>query len=475
MDEEAARGVLLVKAIETADQARAVLSEDDRRYASRSARELALWDAAGKQQPLTPDLFLHKRSQQILARLCERKPGAAVFLKARPWRRWAALAAPVLAFLFGVMVDRIGDAHHVDLLSAPLLLMLLWNLAVYASLVAWPLLPRPARPAWPGLALPQRRPPQWLAASLLRFHAEWLTLSAPLETARLKRVLHLSAALLALGAVASLYLRGLLSQYQVGWESTFLDAVQVHWLLSALFAPANWLLRLPGFTLEQVRALQFPQAAATSGALWVHLYAGTLVLLVVVPRLLLAALAWRRERRLSRVFPIDLGQPYFTRLCAGLTPATAATLHVRPYGYRVGERQREGLGTLARMLLGEQAALAISDATAYGEDAPAPTAPPGAMTAALFPLSATPEQENHGAFLDRLRSASTGGVIGLVDASGYLERLGPQAAGRADERAELWRRFCAQHKVPVAIVDLREPQRHAEEIEALPGAGAAAQ
>ena len=43
---------LLMRAIETADTKREILSEDDRVYASRSARELAHWQAAeGKSEP----------------------------------------------------------------------------------------------------------------------------------------------------------------------------------------------------------------------------------------------------------------------------------------------------------------------------------------------------------------------------------------------------------------------------------------
>jgi hypothetical protein len=476
MDEAAARDVLLVKAIETADQARAVLSEDDRRHASRSARELAQWDATERKQPLTPALFLHSRAAQILARLAERKPAAAVFFKPRPWGRLAAIVLPFAALLCGVLVDRIGDPHRVDLLSAPLLLMLAWNLLVYAGLLLWPLLrlvlPTAARPRLPArltLALPRRRPPPWLAAALSQFSAEWLTLSAPLQAARLKRALHLSAAMLALGAAASLYLRGILAQYRVGWESTFLDAGQVHGLLSLLFAPAMTLLRLPGFTLQQVQALQAPPAApGASGALWVHLYAATLLLLVILPRLVLAALAWRREKRLAAAFPLDLAQPYFSRLCAGLTPDAAACLWVRPYSYRVSDSLRSGLADIARRLLGEQAGLVLDTSTDYGETVAPGAPPPGALCAALFALSATPEPENHGEFLGQLRRAgAVGAVVALVDESGYLERLGPQAAGRAAERAALWRRFCAQHQTAMAVVNLDDPQRHANDIEAL--------
>ena len=45
-------------------------------------------------------------------------------------------------------------------------------------------------------------------------------------------------------------------------------------------------------------------------------------------------------------------------------------------------------------------------------------------------------------------------IAALIDESGYLERLGPQAAARAAERADLWRQFCAQHQTPAAIVNL---------------------
>ena len=480
MDEAAARDILLVKAIETTDQARAVLSDDDRRHASRSARELAQWDATERKQPLTPALFLHRRASQILDRLAERKPAAAMFFHARPWGRLAAIVLPFAALLCGVLADRIGDPHRVDLLSAPLLLMLAWNLLVYLSLLLWPLLRlalpaarRPRLPSWPLLALPQRGPPPWLGAALAQFSAEWLRLSAPLQAARLKRALHLSAAMLALGAAASLYLRGILAQYQVGWESTFLDAAQVHGLLSALFIPAMALLRLPGFSLAQVQALQLPQAApGASGALWVHLYAATLLLFVILPRLLLAALAWRREKRFATNFPLDIALPYYSRLCAGLTPDAAACLWVRPYSYRVSDQLRSSLADIAHSLLGEQAALLLDASTAYGATVAAGTPPPGALCAALFPLSATPEPENHGEFLDRLRQA--GNVVALVDESGYLERLGPQSASRASERAALWRRFCAQHQTPMALVNLNKPGQHVEDIDALltPGTSA---
>lgn len=480
MDERAAHDVLMVKAIETSDRDHRILSEDDRRYASRTARELAQWTAAERGQAFTADLFLEKRAQQLLTRLSERTPAAAGMLHPRAWMRIAGIVLPALALLFGMLADRIGDVHRVNLLSAPLLLILLWNLAVYLFLLLRALLPRRSRTArrrfgalhWP--ALPRARRAQALfGAALARFAEEWLSLSAPLTLARGARILHLCAALLAAGAALSLYLRGVLAAYRVGWESTFLDASQVHALLSWLFLPAVSLLGLRGFTPQQVEALHFAQPLPPdSGAQWVHLYAATLFLLVILPRLALAAFAWWQERRLAGRFPVDLAQPYFQRLCAGLAPG-AATLRVCPYSMRVDEARQAGLAGAARLLLGEQAELTVLPVTAYGEAPPAPAAS-NAVTAALFALSATPEPENHGQFLDQLRISHPAGLVALIDESGYLERLGPQAAARAAERASLWRQFCAQHQTPAAIVNLLAPQAGGEELERLLGASRSA-
>jgi hypothetical protein len=138
MDEQVARNVVLVRAIETMDRKQEILSADDRKYASRSAKELAEWQAADSKSPVTADHFLQQRSEQILKRLAERTPAFRSFL--RRGARWPALAlgVPLLALLLGAGVDRISDPHRVDLLSAPLLAIIGWNLLVYLILLVWP-------------------------------------------------------------------------------------------------------------------------------------------------------------------------------------------------------------------------------------------------------------------------------------------------------------------------------------------------
>ncbi len=478
MNELIARDVVLVRAIETADQQKEILSEDDRMYASRSARELAQWQASGKQAGVTGDDFLQQRSEQILKRLTERTPAFASFARRRNGMKTLSLTLPLLALLLGAGLDRITDPHRVDLLSAPLLLIIAWNLLVYIGLFIWLFIP--SHPlGWPKAGLVRhlsvgklsmpRKLPHVLATGLLNFSVEWGQLSRKLTSARLGRTIHLSAALFAIGAVASLYARGFLSQYAAGWESTFLGAGQVHSLLSTLFAPALAIFPLQGFSLAEIEALRFPQTtAAEGGARWVHLYAATIFLLVVLPRVILAVISNLRAVHLAKNFPLDLDQPYFRKLNESIGVSTGGLLRVLPYSFTVDEARHKGLGQIASMLFGEQGRVMLRPSTSYGEEPKEVLRDTDLndvqvnITAALFNLTATPEKENHGAFLTYLAQSSTRGIAVLIDESSYLEHAGEalENDNRRTERVALWQQFCQFHQTTATVVNLINPTRH---------------
>ncbi|QYF94587.1 DUF2868 domain-containing protein [Massilia sp. PAMC28688] len=467
MNEQVARDVVLVRAIETMDSKCEVLSEDDRMYASRSARELAQWQAAENKSEVTSEHFLQQRSEQILKRLRERTPALSTFLARRSGLHGLSLALPFVALLLGAGLDRISDPHRVDLLSAPLLAIIGWNLLVYVILLIWMFVPSRStgwsrRVTSRGASLP-RKLPHALSSGLAEFTAQWTALSAPLNRARMARAMHLAAAFFALGAMLSLYARGFLSEYRAGWESTFLDAGQVHQILSVMFAPALALFPLEGFTLDEIEALRFSQAQSPSGgARWVHLYGATLFLLVVLPRLVLAAVAHWKARRLASHFPLDLEQPYFRKLGGQAGVSVPAVLRVLPYSFTVDEARDRGLSEVATMLLGEQARVMLRPPSPYGEEAIESLKevrlddPDIAVTAVLFNLAATPEKENHGAFLDHLVRTSRRGVAALLDESSLAERSEPE---RLAERVAHWQQFCQYHKVPVTVVNLIHPQQ----------------
>ena len=477
MNEQAARLVVLTSAVESADSKFQIFSQEDRRFASSSAKQLALWAASQHGAPATPDDFLQQRADQLGKRLSERFPKLHYFLYPPSSLALLWIGLPIAALLSGMFLDQITDPHRVDLLSGPLLLIIVWNLAVYGALLVWPWLPAGKlghRPAGLGrfidlVSLKSTRVssklPLVLVSALTAFIAQWMQLSRRLNLARVGRTLHLASALFALGAVGSLYARGYVAKYSAGWESTFLDAGQVHAALSVLFTPAMTVFQLQGFSVADVEALRFGQPPLVeSGARWVHLYATTLLLLVVLPRLLLAGMAGLQAKKWARNFPLDLNQPCYRRLLAALGNAPGM-LRVLPYSFAVDEARAKGLVQVASQLLGDQAQVLTRPSVAYGSE-------PGdalrdihlndfevSLTAVLFNLSATPEHENHGALLDALARESTRSIAVLVDESSYLERLGGQAGtvARMNERRALWQQFCTFHKVPATFVNLLNP------------------
>jgi len=297
-------------------------------------------------------------------------------------------------------------------------------------------------------------------AAFATFMDEWTRAAAPLLTARAGRVLHLSAALLAAGAIAGLYVRGLVFEYRAGWESTFLDPSRVHALLSYLLGPAAAVLGTPFPSVAEVEAIRWPGSPGENAARWIHWYALTVAAMVVVPRLALAAGARWREGRLSRRFPLALDEPYFRRLLAGFAP-DRARLRVVPYSYSVDEASLRGLREATRALLGDATDLAMRPSIGFGDEASATSGLDLAdrsvgLSVALFSLASTPEHENHGAFLDRLRDAIGARLVVLVDEAPFKRRLGSHAGARERlaERREAWSAFAAAHGVAIAFVDL---------------------
>jgi hypothetical protein len=336
MDEQWARRVVLAQAIETADTQGTLVSQAEREQADRQVKAQA--DGAGQLVPNRLPELLHRRARLLLTTIEKRSTALASLQESRHWLHTLALAAPILSFVLGVLTDRIANPHRVDLLSMPLLVIVLWNVAMYLLLAAMFALSlrksaSPARGSRPpafaalrrsmaGLREWRRRSGKLQAEVAARFYARWHMVTAALNAQRWRRVLHLCAAMWGAGVAVSLFTRGLVVEYRVGWESTFLNAQQVHAILSVLFAPVVALFSHAPFTVDEVARLRFGAGdGAVAGARWVTMYASLLVVLVVLPRLVLAGLAYRRERVLSRHVALDWREAYYQRLIAMLFPA----------------------------------------------------------------------------------------------------------------------------------------------------------
>jgi len=455
MNEPAAGQVLLLRAFETAGYAR--WTDGDRAWASRSALQAVGTEA-------TAEAFLVARAQAGLRRLEPLDPLLPRWRALRPWRgEWAGLAVG-LGLLLGVAFDRIGSAQTINLLAPPVWALIAWNLAVYAILLLRGVLGS----ATPGLLRQllgslwqrwraRRLPPAGdSAAAWTQFAGDWAACSQPLYSARFAALLHLAAAAVGLGLMAGLYLRGLVLDYRVGWQSTFLDAATVHAWLSTLLAPA---LALSSQSLPDVAALQalrLPQAGTSvpaSAAPWIHLYALQLLLLVLLPRLLLALWAGLRARRLQAQLPLPLAEPYFQRLLrqqrGGHTP-----VRVWPHARAPDDAAQAVLRLLLARVLGDGVQLQLAPTVAYGsEEAPAELRSDGAWRIALFDMTATPEPESQGRLLQALGTAGGPSPLALVDESAFVQRFGAGSPRRA-ERRQAWTELARASGSTAVFVEL---------------------
>jgi hypothetical protein len=338
LDEASGRRVVLAQAIEDHDPEHRLISQTEREQIDRQSLDAArpAQEGAGV---ATLARVLRRRADLVLQAAGQRDRHLVALQDPSIGERWITAGLPLGALLLGVFTDQIANPHQVNLLSKPLLLLLAWNLVVYLLLLAGLLLAR--RRGVPRARFTPLR--QWLASLRGRrrrsghvrsdvtaaFLTRWHGLTTALYGQRIVRVMHLSAAAWALGVALSLFFGGFLASYVVQWESTFLTASDVHRFLSLLFLPVTALFPDAAFSLADIRSLHAVGATGlpvdaesnVTGRRWVFLYTVLLAQVVVLPRLLLAAAAFWRERRLARHVPLDLSQPYFQRLMSALSPA----------------------------------------------------------------------------------------------------------------------------------------------------------
>jgi len=471
MNEAASRAYLLVRALETTDAERRVWSDEDRAWATRAAAEVVGAQAS-------PEAFLQRRSELAIERLGARHGSIPRALRLSAWRPWIGWAAMLAALVAGIATDRIGAGRHVNVLALPLLGLLAWNLVAYALVLAragaalagrfdlaGPLRALLARLGHARVPLLRDREPL-VARALGAFAVQWGAAVLPLAAARVSRVLHLCALLFALGLLAGMYARGMVLEYRAGWESTFLEAPAVGAILHALLGPASQLSGIALPDAPRLEAMRLPQGQGEPAAPWLHLYAVTIALYVLLPRALLALGAGLAARRRAARVLDPAGDVHAQRLLRQLR-GDAARLAVLPYALELSPAARINLESLMARVYGAKAGLQIAETVAWGAEESLDTAAlPAAATAAwaLFPASATPEHENHGAFLDALRArlGRSGVLLALVDESAFRRRFADLPA-RLQERRSAWQALLDQCGVPYAFVDLEQPDALAAE------------
>jgi hypothetical protein len=355
MQDRAIRKVLLVQAIEETDRSGEALPLPERTEATRAAignNPPPVGTEAEAPLSSATEWFLTRRADVLLRSLRARSPGIDHVLEVAGGATSLDRGLLALAFVIGMAISLLDGAGGINIFAPPLVVLIAWNLLFYlwmsgpgrrrrqvtlsnfggasstsattapavTSATTTPAIDvQPAR-SWFGdfyARSVRRRVDRLLghstrfnaplAPGLRRFAGDWWDIAQPLFYARARRLLHLSAAFLALGLITAYYLRAFLFRSAAGWEGgRVIGPEAAHALLTVLYAPAALLsgIRIPSADdLAKLRWSAPSLAGVGEPAMWVHLIAITACLYIVLPRLALACWStfslWRASRHLA--------------------------------------------------------------------------------------------------------------------------------------------------------------------------------
>jgi len=474
VNETDARCFTLIRALEEADPAGVILPFARRRVALPGACPPHSAPAASR------GAWLVHRARMLSEDLLTTHPERVRLL--RPGRAfpWLLAGGCAWALVSGYVAAEFGSGNRLQLLSFPLVGLLVWNLVLYGLLAGGAIMRHRSR-------LPRHEPvrvlPVWLRAwsrvlaarvvttrgdpwarFLGAFLETWSRQTARLRVAQMRQVLHAVAAALAIGLIAGLYVRGLVLEYRAGWESTFLDEQTLAILLTLVFGPASWLTGLPLPDAGQLAGLAWN--AGTGGenaARWIHLAAVTAGLLIVAPRLFLFSLARRTAGRLRHSLMEVPDDAYTRRLLQAGSAGPARALLV-PLGFQPGENSVQAIRELAAGLLGGESGLTCLPPVRYGDEdarithlsAEIPHPPVWLFT--LVNLAATPEAETQGEWLRGLPALVEKGLVAHVlvvaDDAAYRAVLAPgDAERRLGERFAAWQQLAGNAGLDMILLN----------------------
>lgn len=370
-------------------------------------------------------------------------------------------ALMLCAYFLGVMTDRFSsEGAVVNLLSPALLLILFWQIALYALLLVGTIAaPLGWKPKWPGrelfAALLSRLRILTVSKQTLRERPLWLSLLTPALRSEAARAFHLAAAALGAGLLTGLAFRGIGTAYTVGWTSTWLAGHEA-WL-AALFSATYGLVPLELF------GTPFPDAAAIAemnlrinaqgspdAAAWLLRLMGLVAIVVILPRLLLAFFAGRRAKAArTRFVWIDEQEeptPVSTQRSVASISEGATVLTTVPADESLRRRT-------AALLMQPDVRWRTVDV--WKDEPESALASVDTETAVLlFDATATPEEEVHGHWIDAVGRRQPDAVTLLVDLSGLEAQFGAESE-RLTARKALWESFAAEHHAALRFLRLQ--------------------
>jgi hypothetical protein len=270
----------------------------------------------------------------------------------------------------------------------------------------------------------------------------------------------LSAATFALGIVAGMFARArYTAKYTAGWAGTWAGAeAEIAALLKVVLGPAS---ALTGISLPTVERLRELRGSGENAGDWLILWMVTAAAFVILPRLLLALASLVRSAHLK--LRLAIPHDFYVRRVLRDAVGRARTVRIVPYSFDLAAQSRNKLSRLLVDALGEKTTIEIEPSIAYGKEDEWIEAQAGKLADAdqiivLFNLASTPEAENHGELVDRLRQQLNvqSELMVFVDDSSFMRKLRGQASAprRLEERLLAWRTVLAPCEIDPIRVSL---------------------
>lgn len=469
--------ILLIQALEQSDPQGRYISHSTRQRATQQAKKRSSHELPPSTE--TSIQFFTNRAESLWSFLSTSYPIITEsFRGVQVTIPYTIVAIP--AFAAGLLINGLGTSQRVNLLNFPLLILLMWNIGTYAGTILLPLLgkdlPGPllrhlskgfatatewlGKGPWPKIALPGRADREWIIQATEQFMNLWWRHCHLIIISRVRHLLHIGAACLALGIILSMYVRGLVLDYQATWESTFLSAAHVHTVLHGLLGPAAWLLGFPFPSVEDLAHLQAPGQG--SAAPWIHVWALTAFVGIVIPRVILAGLSARSAHKAAESFTLPLDEPYYLQLL-NTERGQGTQIDIVPYSYQPSPAALDCLGQCLLDLIGNQATLHWREPLPYGQaSVPWLQATSSPQTVVLVcNLAQTPEAEVHGELFHRLQTSieSCNGqhrLLLILDQEPY-RHLADQAQMRG--RQQTWQRLANDYHLQIVAFDAKDTSR----------------
>lgn len=427
--------ILRVRAVEETDTEGRVLDAGTRQAASREM--IGEFDVAK---------FLVGRASLLSSKIKQQTIPA---LEVPGWIKWAGWIA---AFTIGWWLAVLGQEREINLLALPLIVILAWNTVIISLSLFHGLQHRMANaaPQWMEKFMVRvmggRKPEVESPAAILFHHLAWPVLLRRMSF-RLRSWLHMGAALLALGSAGGMYARGWSREYRAVWESTLLNDHATRVFFNAVFAPAS---RITGFVipLDQLRDMRrrsdMPAKKSGEALPWIHLYAATLGLFVILPRVMLA---WLEQNRAGRVTAQSLRSADWLNYLGNLRVSVegdGAPACVLVHGLVIDDAARDRWRRLAYSKWRDVGPVECHSIP-IGEEAEFVAAwePTASRLMVVFNLSVTPELEVQRALVESLLAkTSTALLVALDDAEMKKRSAGfSDAAQRLSARANSWKQM----------------------------------